>query len=170
MDNPETWASDLVTEIQDAINHLVGCINDFEYPQCDICVLKDDLVSCPLSVNMIDFSDLSWDEDGGPGTMPYPPTLGNLQFRTGDGEVTPAFRNAWRSVAITFSTPFDSLCHVVLPVITAMPGGPSGVDINGDSCAIVIRDKTAAGCTVWIYREDSTNDSTVEFDYFAVGE
>ena len=170
-DNPQTWAADLVQEMQDAIDHLVGCIVDFEYPQCDICVMKSDLVDCPLAANMMDFATITWGEDGGQGVMPLPPSLANYEFRYGSGTVSPEYNQAWRSVAITFATPFPSTCHVVTPVVTGMPGGPSGVDVNGILSGIVVRDKTAAGCTVWIYRYDSNMiDSVVNFDYFALGE
>jgi len=165
------WAGDLVQEIQDAINHLVGCITDFEYPQCDICVMKADLVACPLAANMMDFSTVVWGEDGGPGEMPLPPNLASFEFRYGSGTVTPAYNNTWQSAAITFSTPFTSICHVVTPVVTGMPGGDSGVDTNGMLRGIIVRDKTAAGCTVWIHRYDANMiNSVVNFDYFAFGE
>jgi hypothetical protein len=170
-DNPQTWATDLVQEIQDAINHLVGCITDFEYPECDICVLKADLVACPLAANMMDFSTVVWGENGGAGEIPYPPALSDeIEFRYGSATITPAYRNAWRSVAVTFSTPFTSTCRVVLPVVTSSGGCPSGINIDGNDYAIMVKDKTAAGCTVWIYRTDSTNDCTVTFDYVAYGE
>jgi len=167
-DNPQTWAGSLVTELQSAIDHMVGCIADFEYPQCDICVMADDLIACPLVANMIDFSAVTWAEDGEQGVMPYQPNVGDDTFRYGSGTITPGYRNSWDSVAVVFSTPFPASCHVVLPVVTASGGCPSGIDIDGNDYAIMVKDKTVNGCTVWIYREGD-DDCTVTFDYLAYG-
>ena len=165
-----SWATDLVAAMQAAIDHVVGCVQDFEYPECDICVLKDDLVNCPLIPSMIDFADIAWDDEGGVGTMPYPPSISDYMFRHGTGIITPAYSEAWSSVAVPFDTPFPTQCLLVLPVVTQSgEGGETCAAVGGNDYAIIVRDKTVAGCTVWIFRQDIDADCTVHFDYFAVG-
>ena len=164
-----SWATDLVAAMQAAIDHVVGCVQDFEYPTCDICVMKDDLVSCPLIPSMIDFGDIAWDTEGGVGTMPYPPSVSDYTFRHGTGIITPAYSEAWQSVAIVFSTPFPAELYSVHVTVTQSGGGGSCAAVGGNDYAIIVRDKTVTGCTVWIFRQDITMDCTVSFDYFAVG-
>ena len=164
-----TWATALVASLQAAIDHVVGCVQDAEVPQCDICSLKDDLASCPLIVNMIDFADIVYGAAGGVGVLPRPTTLSDYEFRNGTGTVTPAYSEAWRSVSIVFDEAFSTSCLYVGITVTAMPGGDSGVDVNGTLGGIVVTEKSVTGFTVYIYRADLVNDSTVLFDYFAVG-
>ena len=163
------WATDFVASMQAAINHVTGCIQDFEYPTCDICVIKDDLVNCPLVVDMMDFTDIAWADEGGIGVLPYPPTVGDYEFRHGSSIITPAYSEAWRSVAIVFDTPFSNELRYVGVTVTQSGGGGACAVVGGNDYAIIVRDKTVTGCTVWIFRQDITMDCTVSFDYFAVG-
>lgn len=166
-----TWGTQAESAIQAAIDHIVACILDVAIPEMDICAAKDDLVECPLDVDMINFEGIGWGDEGGVGQLPLPPNLGDYEFRHGTGLITPAYSNAWRSTAIVFSTPFSSECLVMLPVVTASLGCPSGVNVDGNDYAIIVQEDTitANGCTVWIYRDDFDNECTVSFRYFAVG-
>ena len=176
-----TWATAFVASVQAAIDHAVGCIQDFEYPQCDICVLKDDLVNCPLDVDMMDFTDIAWADEGGIGVLPYPPQSGDYEFRAGAGNITPSYGDAWRSTAITFDTPFPAQCvHVsVTPTKTyacASSGHSSascvsGVNIVGQGYGIMVQEDSISptGCTVWIYRDDYDCNCSVSFTYLAAG-
>jgi len=133
--------------------------------------MKDDLVDDPLDCDMINFEGATYGDTGGVCRLPNPANLGNLEFRYGSATISPAYGGgSWAAVAITFDPAFTSTLHVCLPVVTGSFLCPSGVNIDGNDYAIMVKDKTAAGCTVWIYREDDTNDCTVTFDYLAVGE
>lgn len=168
----KTWGTEAETVIQAAVDHIVGCIQDFEIPQLDICVSKDDLVECPLDCDMINFEGATYGETGGVCQLPNPPNLGDYEFRHGTGLISPAYGDAWRSTAIVFSTPFSSeLLHVSVTV-TASLGCPSGVNVDGNDYAIIVQQDamTVNGCTVWIYREDISDDCTVAFTYFAIGQ
>jgi len=166
-----TWGTQAEAVLQAAIDHIVGCIQDFEIPALDICVSKDDLVTCPLDCNMMNFEDATYADEGGVCVLPLPPNLGDYEFRHGTGLISPAYGDAWRSTAIVFDTPFTTeLLHVSVTV-TASGGCPSGVNVDGNDYAIIVQGDamTVNGCTVWIYREDHDNDCTVAFTYFAVG-
>ena len=177
-----TWATAFVAAAQAAVDHVVGCIQDFEYPTCDICVLKDDLVNCPLDVDTMDFTDIAWADEGGIGVMPYPPSIAGLAFRYGVGTIDrDAFHDAWRSVAITFDTPFATECvHVSVTCVSSTrcqgvpfpgPSCSSGVDIVGAGYGIMVQASTISttGCTVWIYRDDFDCECDVNFTYLAAG-
>ena len=166
-----TWGEQADAAIQAAIDHVIACIQDFEIPQLDICVSKDDLVECPLDCDMINFEGATYGEEGGVCQLPLPPNLGDYEFRTGTGLMTPAYGDAWSSTVIVFDTPFTSECLCVNPVVTASLGCPSGVNVDGNDYAIIVQEDkiTTTGCTVWIYRADFDNDCTVSFRYFAIG-
>jgi len=175
-----TWATALVASAQAAIDHVVGCIQDFEYPQCDICVLKDDLVNCPLDVDMMDFTDIAWADEGGIGVLPYPPQAGDYEFRSGVGETTDRVCETgctvadsiagWAYVAIVFATPFPSTCvHVSVTPYDSF-------DCNGGICgdAYQIRapwviNKSTTGCTVLIKGDEFAKSSKIRFTYLAAG-
>lgn len=166
-----TWGTQAESAIQAAIDHVVGCIQDFEIPEMDILKAKDDLVEDPLDCDMINFEGITYGDEGGVCQLPLPPNLGDYEFRTGTGLITPAYSNAWRSTAIVFDTPFTSECLCVNPVVTASLGCPSGVNVDGDNYSIIVQEDsiTANGATVWIYRSDFDNECTVSFRYFAIG-
>jgi hypothetical protein len=122
----ETWANTLVNELQNAFDHVIGCVKDSEYPECDICVLKDDLVSCPLECNMVDFAGVTYGEEGGPGQLPSP--IGGLQPRYGCGVTeyctVPELidvNSPWQigTFDVTFDTPFDTECVYAKVQITS---------------------------------------------------
>jgi len=165
-----TWGTQAESAIQAAVDHIIGCIQDFEIPEMDILKAKDDLVEDPLDCDMINFEGITYGDEGGVCQLPLPPTLGDYEFRHGTGLMTPAYGDAWMSTAIVFSTPFTSECLVMLPVVTASGGCPSGVNVDGNDYAIIVQEDkiTANGCTVWIYREGD-EDCTVSFRYFAIG-
>lgn len=174
------WGVQLESAMQAIVDHIVGCIQDFEIPQLDICVSKDDLVECPLGCDMVDFSGVTYAEEGGRCQLPNPPNLGDYEFRHGTAFRTPAFGDAWRSVAIEFSTPFTTTCLWLGPTMEydqnceRQEGAPptaciSGVDIDGTGYSFVVQDYTATGCTVWIKREGIECDCEPVFRYFAVG-
>ena len=172
-DNPQTWAGDLVQEMQDAIDHLVGCIVDFEYPQCDICVMKSDLVDCPLAANMMDFATITWGEDGGQGVMPLPPNLGDLDFRYGTGQTECTGEGyPTDTIVITFDTPFDTEClfaDVVYGEATdCCEGSSGGINVIHMYSALV-RNITAAGFTFWPCDDSFGISCKVSYRYFALG-
>jgi len=165
------WGVQAEAALQAAIDHVVGCVQGFEIPDLDICVSKDDLITCPITCNMMDFEGATYADVGGVCQLPLPPNLGDYEFRHGTGLITPGYRNAWRSTAIVFSTPFTTeLLHMAVTV-TSAPGGDSGVDVNGEGYGIIVQldSMSANGCTVWIYRTGD-EDSTVTFTYFAIGQ
>lgn len=172
-----TWGEQADAAIQAAIDHVIACIQDFEIPDLDICVSKDDLVECPIDCDMINFAGVTYAGEGGVCQLPLPPNLGDYEFRTGTGLITPPYGDAWSSTAIVFDTPFTSECLCVNPVVTRVYGcipegcGPSGVDVEGNDYAIIVQESsiTSAGATVWIYREHFGCDCNVFFRYFAIG-
>ena len=171
-----TWATALVASTQAAIDHVVGCIQDFEYPTCDICVLKDDLVNCPLDVDMMDFTDIVYADEGGIGVLPNP--LGGVEHRYGTGRTALAFDedDPWQSVVVTFSTPFDTECNIAVVQITSVHKPwtvTSGVQVARIHSPIVQEDSiTANGFTVWFKSDevvDEADEEWVTFRYVAIG-
>ena len=168
-----TWATALVASAQAAIDHVVGCIQDFEYPQCDICVIKDDLVNCPLDVDMMDFTDIAWADDGGIGVLPYPP--GQMEHRYGTAQTPLPMGEAfgWQSVAVTFSTPFPTICHQVDVQVTC--AGPVWTVTTGIQVAmlyhpIVQEDSIGVtGFVVWFKSDEFGASDYITFRYKAVG-
>lgn len=157
------WATQLVASMQAAINQAIGCIQDFEYPECDICVLKDDLVNCPLDVDMIDFTDIAWADDGGIGVMPYP-TQAGLDFRYGTGtwvNVT----DGWVSVAIVFDTPFANEAYgITIQPQLYSEGTGFYQTYNSHVTALTVN-----GATVWIIMAEADEDRDLPFYYLAWG-
>jgi hypothetical protein len=181
VDDLPAWATALVASLQAAIDHVVGCVVDFAYPQCDICVLKDDLVSCPLIVSMIDFTDITYDDEGGVGVLPYPDRAG-LDFRYGTGTTAEHFFNTWRSAVVTFDTPFETEC--VWVGVTAVSEDPCYHSDEAENCeasgvhveevqGIIVQEDTISttGFTVWFRRgsEDLSCSCYVNFRYLAAG-
>ncbi len=114
----EAFAQALTNTLQAAMDHIVGCVNDFQYPECDICVLKDDLVSCPLDCNMIDFEGITYGATGDVCRLPLP--TGGLQTRSGTGISDHRIVDAEEgvSVSVVFDTAFDTECvHVDIQCI-----------------------------------------------------
>jgi len=173
-DDPKTWATALVAEIQTAIDHVVGCVTDFEYPQCDICVMMEDLVDCPLTANMIDFSAVTWDEDGEQGVMPYPDSLSDYAFRTGTGATaTGITQGGFTTVAIVFSSSFANTCeHVGITPTSVFAEDPSacggGLDVTKLFETFVIT-KTKDGFTALFQSDHSGCSCKINFTYFAIG-
>ena len=176
-----TWAAALVNEIQSGLNHMVGCIEDFEYPQCDICVLKDDLVECPISVQMIDFSGISYDDDAGIGVLPKPESLEGLIFKYGI-RTTDKFTNQngpWADLAVTFDEPFPNSCEYIGITCLEAVGDRNPYPDWEEGCAggfnlmpvhaPFVRDKTAAGFTAWFLGNDYDCEARIKFMFLAAG-
>ena len=122
----QTAFTEMAQQNQSAIDQLKACIESYELPECDICVLKDDLVDCPLDCDMIDFSGIQWGDEGDVCQLPYP---NNLVYRTGtetiddlDGQ-----DSDWPLFTFTFDTPFDTQCLGVFISFTAIGGGTFNV-------------------------------------------
>ena len=171
----ETWANTLVNELQNAIDHVIGCIKEFEYPECDICALKDDLVNCPLDCNMIEFTGVTYGEEAGVCRLPSP--IGGLQPRYGSGITAVAIDSGsdWTvgAVDIVFDTPFDTecvfakvqitSCHQV--VTTPTPGPNCGRHYHQ-----IVQEEliTKTGFRV-MFKTIETDDHWVTFRYIAWG-
>ena len=168
-----TWATALVAAMQAAIDHVVGCIQDFEYPTCDICVLKDDLVNCPLDVDMIDFTDIVYADEGGIGVLPNPPGQMEHRYGTAQTPLPMGEEFGWQSVAVVFSTPFPTTCHQVDVQVTV--ADPVWTEMTGPQVArlyhpIVQEDSiTAAGFTVWFKSDEFGSLDYITFRYKAIG-
>ena len=170
----QAWMAAFMLTMQSGVDHIIACVNNIELPVLDICAIKDDLPSCPLDCDMMNFIGITYAEEGGVCQLPLPPNLGDFEFRTGTGLITPGYSNAWKSTAVVFDTPFTAECLCMNPVVTRVfgEGCPSGVDVEGNDLAIIVQESeiTANGCVVYIYRADGNNrDCKVFFRYFAIG-
>jgi len=169
----QAWMAAFMLTMQAGVDHIVACVNNIELPYLDICVSKDDLIECPLDCDMLNFEGVTYAEEGGVCKLPFPPNLGDYEFRTGTGLITPGYTH-WKSTAVVFDEPFTNECLCVNPVVTRVfgEGCPSGVDVEGNDLAIIVQEGeiTASGCVVWIYREDpNARNCKVFFRYFAIG-
>ena len=171
-DDVEAWSEELLTQLQSAFDHVINCIRDFELPQLDICVLRDDLIECPLTAReMIDFSGISWGE-GGIGTLPLPPgSSGGLEFRYGSGTVAGVNDGDWASAAITFDEPFSNQCLGVLVTLKEYESG-GGVFHLFKTYQPIVRDITTSGFVVWMIMAEDPGTypgRTARFSYMAFG-
>lgn len=169
-----TWATTLVAAMQAALDHIVGCVQDVEIPQCDGCALKDDFVICPLTVNMIDFSDVAYDTDGDVGVLPFPPSIAGYAFRAGTGITSGRIdQGTWAPFSITFDEPFDTECLHVSIMPTGISGEVPGCSCEGDPISmlngIYVLTRTITGCTGYIAGDEFDCQAYVEFTYLAVG-
>lgn len=170
----QAFLAAFMQSVQAGFDHVIACTNNIELPVLDICAIKADLIACPLDCDMMDFTGATYDEEGGICKLPLPPNLGDFEFCTGTGLITPGYSNTWGSTAVVFNPPFTTECLSMNPVVTRVfgEGCPSGVDVEGNDLAIIVEEGeiTANGATVWIYRADGNNyDCKVFFRYFAIG-
>lgn len=161
------WA-ELCTELQSAIDQLKACIESYECPECDICVIKDDLVDCPLECTMVNFSGVAYGDVGGVCQLPYP-TRAGLDFRHGVTTTgTKVSQCSWISHPVVFDIPFDTICYGAAPVTAAVGSG----EIPVGEVTYVIRDETKTGFTAWVMLgtcEDAEAEKYVTFKYLAWG-
>ena len=167
----------LTAAIQVCLDALAACVNNVDIPECDICVMIDDLVECHVTARtMVDFLGVTYGDVGAVGVLPHPEQAGGVEFRHGTGVTTgqSVGQGSWGSAAVVFSEAFPTTCHGVFvspeAAINADPGGCTGglqlVQLNG----IFIKDRTVNGCTVWICGDEFGCDCNVQFQYLAVGD
>lgn len=172
-----TWMETAVAQFQAAINHVISCVQSAPYPQCDICALKADLVSCPLTPEMLDFTGIAFDEIGGQGKIPYPPNLQDLVFKTGT-DVMPDAKSQGDSTIqdIVFGDSFTSECHFVNCIAYSITDktnvgghGCSGLNVAHIYTPFVYA-RSKDGFSVFWASDDANCQCKVEFMWFAVGD
>jgi hypothetical protein len=164
----EAFAQALTNSLQAGLDHVVACVNDFEYPECDICVLKDDLKKCPLDCQMIDFIGVTYAEEGDVCILPLP--TGGLQTRSGTGVSDHRIVDAEEgvSISVVFDTPFDTECvHVDLECTNV-------IENKMELMHPIVTAKSKTGFTVYWEREDTyvgpdPQGDFIEFTYVAFG-
>jgi len=164
------WTA-MCTEVQSAIDQLKACIESYELPECDITVMKDDLVEDPLDCNMVDFTGIVYAAAAGVCQLPYPSE--GVVFRKGTGMTALPMGETygWQSVAIVFATPFPTGCYAPVVQITSV-GTVSHLGVQvGMFYAPIIQDDsiTANGFTVWFKSDEFAGSDYVYFRYFASG-
>lgn len=167
------WGVQAEAVIQAAVDHIVGCIQDFEIPQLDICVSKDDLVECPLDCDMINFEGATYGETGGPCRLPNPPNLGDLEFRWGK-EQSACVSTGWVLDNVVFDTPFDTECHYVGITLNRAYDSdchtePGSAEQIMKVYAPMVRGISATGFSVYFIGAESLASRKLTYFYFALG-
>lgn len=168
------WSAALVQTMQAGLDHVIACINNVVLPAMDICVLKDDLIECPLTCEMMDFTDIAYGDDGGVGVLPYPPGLGDLEFRYGVKTTGTRIGSSLPTVGdvVTFDTPFSNSClYVGVTVERAFncdPGSSGGMDLIRMHDHM-LRIQSPTGFTVYFANDEFETDCYLTYRYFAVG-
>jgi len=164
------WTA-LCTEINSALDQLKACIESYELPECDITVMKDDLVADPLDCNMINFVGITYGAEGAICQLPYPSE--GVVFRNGVGITAQPMGESygWQSVAVVFATPFPTGCYTAHVQITSVGDvGHTGIQVGMFYEPIVQDDSiTANGFTVWFKSDEFGASDYVYFRYLASG-
>lgn len=167
------WAAGKITELQAAVDHVIACVNNAALPEMSICTLKDDLIGCPLGIEMVDFSGGTYGE-GGVGELPQPAQVGGFEFRTGLKQSGCVACDAWKLDTVVFDTPFPHECvHVDVSVDKAQDSDCGGVAGTGANVMKIyeplVRSLSATGFSVYFCGDDFGAKRKLTYRYLAAG-